>query len=193
MTNTKPTIKAERTALLHELNLTEEEMNQIWKDCVKNSYKCRVIADTGRDWTDLALSEIRKLPNLVEETKKYQAEKERIAREKQEQKEKEEQEKEYYKHHFDELMLKKIDSEEELTSDELSELVYGYDVETNYDDNRRWTRTAHTIVKLADRYFEIEWEEGLTEYQENEFLEQPVEVVKHEYQKTITVVEWLAK
>ena len=34
---------------------------------------------------------------------------------------------------------------------------------------------------------------GLTEYQENAFYEQPYEVEKRTYEKTITVTEWINK
>jgi hypothetical protein len=39
----------------------------------------------------------------------------------------------------------------------------------------------------------VEWEEGLTENQENEFYNQPYEVEKKTYEKTITVTEWVSK
>ena len=88
-------------------------------------------------------------------------------------------------------MVKKILTHEDLTDRELSELVYGYAVETDYGENRRWTRTNTTVVKLLSRYFSVDWEEGLTEYQEDEFYNQPIEVEKKTYEKTITVTEWI--
>ena len=48
-----------------------------------------------------------------------------------------------------------------------------------------------TIVQVADRFFKIDWERGLTECQEDEYWDQPVEVTPHEYEKTITVREWI--
>ena len=42
------------------------------------------------------------------------------------------------------------------------------------------------------KYFKIKWDEGLTEYQENEYWDnKPIEVFKHTYQKMIEVTEWL--
>lgn len=42
-----------------------------------------------------------------------------------------------------------------------------------YDENRRWTRGATSVVSIpvegGERFFAIYWEEGLTEYQENEY------------------------
>ena len=80
-----------------------------------------------------------------------------------------------------------------LDEKELFNLVLDYGIETKYGENRRWTRSAYTIVELCHKYFRIDWEEGLTEGQENEFYCQPYEVEKHEYEKTITVKEWVKK
>lgn len=95
---------------------------------------------------------------------------------------------------FEEEMIKKIDNGELLTSDELKELVFdGKEIDKEYGENRRWSRSVVSIIEICERYFSILWDEGLTEIQENEFYEQPVEVEKKEYDKTIHVVEWIAK
>lgn len=91
---------------------------------------------------------------------------------------------------YEEELLKKIDSKEKLTKSEIRE-VLEYEVESSYGDNRRWSRSVNTISQIGDRYFSTNWEEGLTEYQENEYYEQPVEVQKKTYEKTITVTEWV--
>jgi len=90
-------------------------------------------------------------------------------------------------------VLRKIDNKEKLDESELSDLVFEYEVDTDYSDNRRWSRSATTISQIGDRYFRIEWENGLTENQPNEFYKQPVEVELKEYSKTITVKEWVSK
>ena len=42
-----------------------------------------------------------------------------------------------------------------------------------YDENRRWSRGATSVVSIpvegGERFFAIYWDEGLTEYQENEY------------------------
>lgn len=48
-----------------------------------------------------------------------------------------------------------------------------------------------TIVKLLDRYFAIDWFEGNTEYQDNDYWAQPEEVRKEEKEITMTVIEWV--
>lgn len=101
---------------------------------------------------------------------------------------------EYYYDHFNEIMVSKIDSGEKLTEKELQSLVYECnEVERNYGDNRRWSRSVESIIELCGRFFCLIWEEGLTEYQDNEFWNQPYEVEKFEYPKTIMVTEWRKK
>jgi len=52
-------------------------------------------------------------------------------------------------------------------------------VDTIYDDElNRWSRNVQTIIKYKNKYYSILWEEGLTEYQDNGFYEQPYEVIK---------------
>lgn len=70
-------------------------------------------------------------------------------------------------------------------------LVNEYEEEREYGDRGRWTQSVVSIIKLCNKYYQIYWEEALTEYQENSFLDQPIEVRKHTYEKTITVTEWL--
>ena len=48
-----------------------------------------------------------------------------------------------------------------------------------------------TIFKVANRFFAIDWEQGLTECQENFYNEQPYEVEPHD--KVITITEWVKK
>jgi hypothetical protein len=89
-------------------------------------------------------------------------------------------------------MLNKIDNGVDLTKSELSYLVFDYEEDTEEGENRRWSRSNETICKLGDRYFSVIWEEGLTEMQDNEFYNQPIEVKKETKRKTITVTNWVA-
>lgn len=88
-------------------------------------------------------------------------------------------------------MLKKIDTGDILTENELQRLALEHDAERDEGEYHRWTRTVSSYVKLGGRYFCINWEEGLTENQPNEFPNQPYEVWKHSSEKTIVVTEWL--
>lgn len=92
---------------------------------------------------------------------------------------------------YDEELLRKIDNGEELTRSELCDIIFEYEVKREYGDNRRWSRSVTTISKIGDRYFSTNWEQGLTESQENEYYNQPIEVQKKTYKKTITITEWI--
>lgn len=76
--------------------------------------------------------------------------------------------------------------------EELSLLIDCFEIErkTFYENVGRWTCPICSIIQIADRYFGIDWEQGLTEYQEDLFYNQPEEVVPHTYEKTITFTGW---
>lgn len=145
----------------------------------------------GYDWRYLQTYQINSLFGLADRT----IEKRKAAEEERQQKEEEErrmkQEEEYRKAHYDEYIIGKIDAGEKLSEKELKELRWDFnEADTIYGENRRWSRSVRSIIEICGRYFALDWEEGLTEYQDNEFYNQPFEVEKKEYQKTITVTEW---
>lgn len=94
---------------------------------------------------------------------------------------------------FEKETLYKLDNEENLTDEELSKLVYNYSISEEDIEQGRWTMSTYTVCKLADRYFGIDWQRGLTEYQDDSFPYPPKEVKKHTYEKTVTVTvtEWI--
>lgn len=84
-------------------------------------------------------------------------------------------------------------SKRHFTESEARELIWECEVDIEEGDNRRWSRSNTSIVKADDgKFYAIDWEEGLTEYQENEYYagDYP-EVEKKTYEKTITVTEWV--
>lgn len=86
----------------------------------------------------------------------------------------------------------KIYNGEYLTEKELRTAVFECDeVTTEYGENRRWSRSVSTIIKIKDKLFCIDWEQGLTECQDNYFEEQPYEV--EEVEHTIVVKEYVKK
>lgn len=91
----------------------------------------------------------------------------------------------------DRRILEKLDRHENLTIRELKYLVYECEIDTIEGEDGRWTRSVTTIAKLGGRTFSIDWGRGLTEMQENEFFDQPMEVFKHEHEETVTVTDWL--
>lgn len=178
---------------LKENNLTWEDVDSIWKDCCEVNETCKWISKSGKTWSELSMHLIKQLPTLKQETLKQQKEKEEAEKKKAEEERIAKEKEEYYWSHFEELMIQKIDKREKLSEKELRILVQEYEIESEWEENHRWTRSVCTIVKLDERYFAVNWEEGLTECQEDEFYEQPYEVEKKTYEKTITVTEWLKK
>lgn len=188
--------KKERNEVLKELGKTENEMQSYWDEIAEMDFpnnKIRLLKNSGRNWTDLFPSQIRQLPTLKQNYLDRLAEKKKADEEAEQLRLKQEEAKKYYNEHFDEIMVQKIDSHEELSEKELRRLVLECDVvDESKGENRRWSRTVTSIVELCDRFFAIVWEEGLTECQEDSFYDQPYEVKLHEYEKTITVKEWKA-
>lgn len=75
---------------------------------------------------------------------------------------------------------------------EARSLIWDCEVDREEGGNRRWSRSVTSIVEADDgKLYAIDWEQGLTESQENEYYagEYP-EVQKVTYEKTITVTEW---
>ncbi|MHA1348053.1 MAG: hypothetical protein ACTSO3_16750 [Candidatus Heimdallarchaeaceae archaeon] len=78
------------------------------------------------------------------------------------------------------------------TENEVEKLVWENDVETIKGEDRRWSRTNKTIVEVDGKHFALEWEQGLTESQENYYEDQEAdEVSLVEYEVTKTVSEWM--
>lgn len=61
-------------------------------------------------------------------------------------------------------------------------------------EDRRWTRTMTTVIQAEDgNKYAIEWEQGLTENQENQYYEQPkkVELTQRPITTIVTEIEYL--
>lgn len=188
LTKTKGLIK-----WLTENGHTVEEAQREWDAAVAINVGGLVgwLNNEGYDWRYLQTYQISSLFGLAERTiaKRKTDEEERKRKEEEELHKKQEQE--YISQHYDEYILSKIDNGEELTENELSEFCWNFNiVDVSYGENRRWSRSVRSIIEIGGRYFALNWEEGLTECQENEFYNQPIEVEKKEYTKTITVTEW---
>jgi hypothetical protein len=180
--------------LLKKLNLKETDMDTYWNELIELNWKVKSLNNSGKTWRDLNISLIEQLPTQKQKDIENAEREKREEEEKIEAELKAKQEKEYHEEHYEEIILNKIDSGEELNESELSSLVWEFEeIEREYGDNRRWSRSVTSIVKINNRYFCIEWENGLTENQPNEFYDQPYEVEKKTYEKTIMVTEWVSK
>ena len=192
MKNPRKTPPKEQKEWMKEAGYTEAQLDKLWADNTDTNWKIKGLNAYGRTWRDLNLSCVMQLPTqkerdlktIEEQYAKRQAEKEAEGKRK--------MDKKYYREHFVEIMLRKIETNEELTEEELGKLVCERGIETEEGENRRWSRTNETIVELGNRHFSICWEQGLTEMQPNDYDYQPIEVEKKTYEKTITVTEWVA-
>jgi len=180
--------------LLKKLNLKESDMDTYWNELIEINQIVKSLNNSGKTWKDLNTSLIEQLPTQKQKDIETAERKRKEEQEKIDAELKAKQEKEYYETHYEEIMLNKIDSGEKLNERELSSLVWEFEeVEREYGDNRRWSRSVTSIVKINNRFFCVEWENGLTESQPNEFYNQPYEVEKKTYEKNITVTEWVKK
>lgn len=180
--------KKEIKAWLKEVNLGMAQVDYLWKELGENG---NTLVDTlkrsGQTWTDLNMYCIRQIPTQKEkdtQTFKKRAEEATIKQAEEEQNRKD---KEYYNEHFLELMVEKIDGKIELTEDEVRNLVFREAHEVMSGENRRWSRTISSLFEHDDRLFMVDWEQGLTESQENMFYDQPYEVEKTVTTRTIEV------
>ena len=65
------------------------------------------------------------------------------------------------------------------------------EVDRQEGENRRWTRTVSTIFEFEGNFYSLDWEEGLTESQENEYFCQPYEVEKQV--EMVEEINWIKK
>lgn len=96
---------------------------------------------------------------------------------------------------FWETFCSRYDAGDRFAEYELKYMAYdcSKEVEEIEGDSHRWSKDMTTIFECDGRFFQIDWNSGLTEYQEDEFFSQPEEVVLHEYEKLVKVRDWIAK
>lgn len=191
LTKTKGLIK-----WINESGHTVEEVQKEWDAAIAINVGGLVgwLHKNGYDWRYLQTYQLDGLFGLAERTLSQRKAAEEEQKRKDEEELRKKQEEEYKRNHYDEYILNKIDAGEKLDESELRSLRWEFDeVESQYGENRRWSRSVRSIIEIGGRYFALDWEEGLTELQEHEFYNQPIEVEKKEYSKTIVVTEWVEK
>lgn len=90
----------------------------------------------------------------------------------------------------DELLIK-VELGEQLSERELIELTE-CEYRREEGDDRRWLRSVSSYIKLenSDRIFCVDWEQGLTENQENEYYSQPYEVVENIEERVVQIYNY---
>lgn len=183
--------KKEIDDFLKESGYNSADMENFWMELVQTNFKISNLHQHGKNWKHLTIDLIRQLPTQKERDLKAMKEKELADEQKHLAEEKEREEEEYYENNFERIMADKIAKKQNLTKEELRRLVWDYQVDSQEEDEGRWTKHMRAIVELCGDLYSIEYERGLTECQENEYPYQPVKVKKVELTKTITVIEYV--
>lgn len=84
-----------------------------------------------------------------------------------------------------EELLRKIDNHENLSLQDYWEMIDNYSIYSDEGEDGRWTRFMYNLIKLGDRYFEINWQKDLTEMQEDCFDYYPEEVEFYGYEEVV--------
>lgn len=85
--------------------------------------------------------------------------------------------------------LERFDNNDKFTSDEISWFVLENEIKRINGAKHRWQQEIKSIFEVNDRYFALEWMEGLSENQESSFENQPYEVIK----RTKTIIDYVKK
>src|SRR4030043_106886 len=69
-------------------------------------------------------------------------------------------------------IIDKIKNGVELTSDEVEKTIWSFDqVKTIVGESRRWSQSCEVILKIDGKLYSVEYDKGLTENQENEYVQ----------------------
>lgn len=85
----------------------------------------------------------------------------------------------------------KLEDGDYLTEDEIEHLCWDYPCAYQEEgDSGRWTTFMVTVVEVNGKLYAINWQRGLTEYQENSYDEQPYEceLKQEEIKKIVTTI-----
>lgn len=89
---------------------------------------------------------------------------------------------------FEDEILKKYDNGISMSDDDMSEAIFMYEIDREDLDEYRWTTLIRSVIKVKDRYFEIDWIQGNTEMQEDDFSDSSLKEV-FPVKKTATFYE----
>lgn len=89
---------------------------------------------------------------------------------------------------FEDEILNNFDNGISLSDDDMSEAIFMYEIDREDLDEYRWTTLVRSVIKVKDRYFEIDWIQGNTEMQEDDFSDSSLKEV-FPVKKTATFYE----
>lgn len=89
---------------------------------------------------------------------------------------------------FEDEILNNFDNGISMSDDDMSEAIFMYEIDREDLDEYRWTTLIRSVIKVKDRYFEIDWIQGNTEMQEDDFSDSSLKEV-FPVKKTATFYE----
>lgn len=89
---------------------------------------------------------------------------------------------------FEDEILNNFDNGISMSDDDMSEAIFMYEIDREDLDEYRWTTLTRSVIKVKDRYFEIDWIQGNTEMQEDDFSDSSLKEV-FPVKKTATFYE----
>ncbi len=81
-------------------------------------------------------------------------------------------------------------SGEPFSEEEIENILMSYTIAEKEGENGRWSQPITSIVSLCGHTFQIDWRNGLTEEQDNEYPNQPFEVTSYTHIEMVTVTDW---
>lgn len=84
----------------------------------------------------------------------------------------------YYEENFKDIMYDKIIEGIDLTKEDLKDLACEFTFYEIENDRDSFTVDTQSIVKLRNKYFAINWQQGLEDFEDSKFDAQPYEVKK---------------
>lgn len=103
----------------------------------------------------------------------------------------EEKDNNIYELKIEKSIEEKLEDGDYLSEDEIEYLCWEYPCAYQEEgDSGRWTTFMVTVVEVNGKLYAINWQRGLTEYQENTFDEQPYEceLERKEVKKIVTTI-----
>lgn len=89
---------------------------------------------------------------------------------------------------FEDEILNNFDNGISMSDADMSEAIFMYEIDREDLDEYRWTTLIRSVIKVKDRYFEIDWIQGNTEMQEDDFSDASLKEV-FPVKKTATFYE----
>lgn len=178
--------------LCKELNLKPDDFQKMWDELLSmNHFTVKVLSKNIGNWDKQNVSIIRQIPAAKETLIKSREAAEKAKAEEEAKALQALKEKEYYENNFEHIMFNKITHNENLSEKEIQDIIDSYEISRIDGESSRWTKSITSICKLENSYFQIDWEQGLTEYQENMYMNQPFGVFKEEKIVTRTRIDWI--